>query len=66
MVVKIVGKGEVIHVPWPKDWAPIDVGDVQISNARIKKEIGWAPRTDLITGLERTREFFASRMDVYL
>jgi UDP-glucose 4-epimerase len=66
MVVKIVGKGEVIHVPWPKDWAPIDVGDVQISNERIKKEIGWAPRTDLITGLERTREFFASRMDVYL
>jgi UDP-glucose 4-epimerase len=65
-VVKIVGKGEVIHVPWPKDWAPIDVGDVQISNARIKQEIGWAPRTDLMTGLERTREFFASRMDVYL
>jgi len=66
MVVRVVGRGEVIHVPWPKDWAPLDVGDVRFSNARIKKEIGWSPRTDLMTGLELTKQFFESRLDAYL
>ncbi len=66
MVVKVVGRGEVIHVPWPKDWAPLDVGDVRFSNARIKKEIGWLPRTDLMTGLELTKQFFQLRLDAYL
>jgi UDP-glucose 4-epimerase len=66
MVVKIVGRGTVVHVPWPEEWAPIDVGDVCFSNAKIKERIGWRPKTDLLNGLERTRDFFEERLNDYL
>jgi UDP-glucose 4-epimerase len=66
MVVEVFGGGRVLHVPWPDDWAPLDVGDVSISNAKIKRELGWAPRTGVIAGLGKTRYYYASRMDAYL
>lgn len=66
MVVQVVGKGSVTHVPWPKDWVSLDVGDVQISNAKIARDIGWRPHTDLWSGLKKTKEFFETRLDVYL
>jgi len=65
-VVRVVGQGSVRHVPWPGEWVPLDVGDVRISNARIRERIGWRPRTDLLTGLGRTKAFFEERMDTYL
>jgi UDP-glucose 4-epimerase len=66
MVVKIVGRGEVVHIPWPKHWAPIDVGDVRFSNARIKEQLGWRPKTDLMTGLEQTKDYYEARLDAYI
>lgn len=65
-VVEVMGRGEVEHVAWPEDWVNMDVGDVSISNARIKEQLGWRPRTDLAAGLARTRDFFEARMDTYL
>ncbi len=66
MVVEVVGQGAVDHVPWPDDWAAIDVGDVSISNARITRETAWRPQTALRRGLEETRDFFEARRGVYL
>ena len=66
MVVDVVGKGEADHVPWPADWVSLDVGDVQISNAKIKQQIGWAPKTDLRTGLAKTKAYFETRLGDYL
>lgn len=66
MVVEVFGGGRVQHVPWPDDWAPLDVGDVSISNAKIKRELGWAPRTGVVAGLGKTKYYYASRMDAYL
>ena len=65
-VVDTVGKGRVTHVPWPKEWGAVDVGDVRISNAKIKERIGWKPRTDLATGLARTKAYFEERLADYL
>jgi UDP-glucose 4-epimerase len=65
-VVKLFGKGAVRHVPWPDEWVNMDVGDVAISNARIKDALGWRPSTPLAEGLEKTREFFEARLDAYL
>jgi len=65
-VVGVVGSGEVVHVPWPGDWAPVDVGDVAISNTKLKSRVPWAPKTDLITGLVKTKAFFESRMDMHV
>ncbi len=65
-VVEVVGKGRVEHVPWPKEWAPLDVGDVQFSNAKIKRELQWSPKTGLAEGLEKTRDFFEQNLRSYL
>jgi UDP-glucose 4-epimerase len=66
MVVQVVGKGTVEHVPWPEHWVSLDVGDVEISNAKIRRDFGWRPRTDLAAGLAKTKEFFEARLDAYL
>ena len=64
-VVDVVGKGEVTHVPWPEEWVNLDVGDVAITNAKLKGRLPWIPKTDLRAGLAQTKGFFQSRLDVY-
>ncbi len=66
MVTEVFGRGSIEHVPWSSDWVRLDVGDVSISNARIRERLGWSPRTLIGEGLLRTRLFFESRLDVYL
>jgi UDP-glucose 4-epimerase len=66
MVVAMTGKGSVQHVPWPEEWVNLDVGDVAISNDRIKELLGWAPRTSLADGLAKTSAFFEARFGTYL
>lgn len=65
-VVDVVGRGGVDTVPWPEDWRAMDVGDVSISNAKIKRALAWMPKTDLRAGLALTRDYFESRLGVYL
>lgn len=62
-VVGLFGSGEVTHIEWPEDWANLDVGDVAISNRRIRELLGWQPTTSLRQGLEKTRAFFESRKE---
>jgi UDP-glucose 4-epimerase len=65
-VVTVVGSGRIQQVPWPEDWAAMDVGDVAISNVKIKVDTAWRPKTDLRTGLIKTHAFFESRLQTYL
>jgi UDP-glucose 4-epimerase len=65
-VVKAMGRGEVNQVPWPAEWVSLDVGDVSISNAKIRRMVGWAPKTNIEEGLALTRDFFESRLAEYL
>lgn len=65
-VVAAMGRGRVTQVPWPEDWKAMDVGDVSISNTRIRETLGWEPRVGLEDGLARTRDFFSARMETYL
>jgi UDP-glucose 4-epimerase len=65
-LVEILGRGAVRHVPWPEDWVSMDVGDVSISNARLKELTGWRPQTSLEDGIRRTWEFYLSRLERYL
>ena len=57
-VVSVVGRGRVVQVEWPADWKMMDVGDVEISNARIREALGWSPEVNLDEGLARTRDYF--------
>ena len=63
---EVVGKGGVDQVPWPEDWVAMDVGDVSISNARIKEAIDWRPQVALKDGLLKTRYYYEANMATYL
>ncbi len=65
-VVRAVGRGRVQHVPWPAHWVAMDVGDVRISNAKIKAALPWRPSTPLAQGLDQTARFFEARLAEYM
>jgi UDP-glucose 4-epimerase len=64
--VNVMGSGELRHVDWPSGRKAIDVGDAIISNAKIKKKIGWAPCHNLTEGLTATRLFYSAHLEKYL
>ena len=66
MIVKEVGSGRLVNVPWPKERKQIEVGDVLISYKKIKRELGWEPRTDFKQGLQKTVAFYRERLPEYL
>lgn len=66
MVVDVFETGGVRHVPWPKDWKQMDVGDVEISNDKIRSLLDWSPKVPVRDGLVKTKEFFESRLHTYL
>lgn len=66
LVVEQVGRGGVKHVPWPQDWVNLDVGDVAISNAQIREELGWRPQVTLEDGIGKARSFFEGRLIHYI
>ena len=63
---KVVGKAGVKYIDWPTGRKLVDVGDAVISNAKIKKTVGWKPRFDLEDGLERTRLYYERCLKEYL
>lgn len=65
-VVRVVGRGGVEHIAWPKDWKVMDVGDVAVSNAKFKARFKWQPTTSLDEGLAETRDFYRERLPDYL
>ena len=66
ILVEVLGKGTIRHVDWPSHWVNMDVGNVSISNKKIKSVLDWAPSTTLRKGLEKTWDFFEERLDLYL
>lgn len=66
MTVKVIGKGGVCFVPWPRERRSTEVGDAVISNRKIKQTLGWAPRVDLQTGLARARDYYLGCLERYL
>lgn len=66
MVIDAIGKGSIAHVSWDNDWKGLDVGNVSVSNRKIRDTLAWAPRTSVKEGLESTRDYFGSRMTEYV
>jgi UDP-glucose 4-epimerase len=66
MTVKVIGKGSVRSVPWPRERRSTELGDAVISNRKIKQTLGWAPGVDLQTGLARTRDYYLGCLERYL
>ena len=64
-LIAITGKGSVESIAFPSDRKAIDIGNVYSCHNKIKKAIGWTPRTDLRTGFTRTVEFYLQNREHY-
>lgn len=65
-IVQAVGRGRVVHTPWPQDRAAIEVGDSVISSEKIARYIGWRASVGLDEGMRRTAAYYEPRMRRYI
>jgi len=66
MVVDVVGQGHVEFVPWPKDYAKLETGDVVADLRLLHGLTGWRSQVDLRTGIERTTEYYREHWRHYV
>jgi len=64
--VKYIGSGRVKFVDWPKVRKSVEIGDANISNQKIKKVLNWTPKTDLKSGLIKTKAYYETCLEEYL
>lgn len=65
MVIEISG-GEYATRSYPADRKRIDIGDYYADFSRIRKALGWEPRTSLRDGLRQTMAFYREHLPKYL
>ncbi len=64
-VVRLAGKGKIVHVPWPETNKKIDVGDFIADIRKIQKDTGWKARVPLRDGLRETIGFYEANRKRY-
>ncbi len=65
-VIKAVGKGEYIHVPFPPQRESIDIRKFVVTYEKFQRATGWVPKTDLETGVQKTVDYYQDRWGEYL
>jgi UDP-glucose 4-epimerase len=57
-IVKISGTGKVAFTEFTQERKEVEPGDYYTNISKIKQIVGWEPKTDLDTGLQKTIEFY--------
>lgn len=57
-IVKITGTGKVTFTEFTQERKEVEPGDYYTDISKIKRMVGWEPKTDLEEGLRRTIEFY--------
>lgn len=57
-MVDVYGSGDVVNVPYPAARKNIEIGDTQSDFDKIRRRLGWEPRTTLRDGLAKTFQYF--------
>ncbi len=65
MLTKLEPGSQFEVVPFPDDRKAIDIGDYYSDFTLISETLGWTPRTSLRDGLDRTVDYYRSRLDRY-
>jgi len=65
LIVEIAGSGSVEVRPFPEERKAIDVGSIYLDYSKIKRALGWEPKTSLEEGLARTIAFFRAHREHY-
>ncbi|MBN1779905.1 GDP-mannose 4,6-dehydratase [bacterium] len=65
-ICRAVGKGEIVHVPFPESRKKIDITRFVVSTEKLEKDTGWKAKTDLRSGIEQTARFYEQHLGDYL
>ncbi len=65
-VIKAVGKGSYVHVPFPRERESIDIKKFVVSCEKLNRYTGWQAKTDLQTGVEKTVDFYRQNYSDYI
>jgi len=65
LLVELAGRGDYVLAPFPPEKKAIDVGSVYADDTRLRRTLGWEPRVDLTSGLQRTLDFFRAHRAHY-
>ena len=65
-IIKEVGKGRYVHVPFPPQRESIDIKRFVVTCKKISNTIGWRPQIDLTQGISKTVSFYRERLKEYL
>ena len=58
LIAKISGKGKVVHVPWPTEYANVETGSFVADIQKIECVLGWLPETDMEQALSISLEHY--------
>jgi len=65
-VLRAVGQGSYVHVPFPPTREKIDIKRFVVSYEKLQRVTGWEPHTTLAEGVAKTVEFYRKRLPLYL
>ncbi len=63
---EFVGKGNVVQVPWPKNYQNVETGNYWGDISKIHHELGWTPKFSFDEGLKKTIDFYKVHLDKYI
>jgi len=66
LVVKIARSGRYRVTPYPKERRALEVGDVELSNKKMRSRLGWRPKVSLEEGVAETVAFYRDRLRLYM
>ncbi|MDI6764007.1 MAG: GDP-mannose 4,6-dehydratase [Thermodesulfobacteriota bacterium] len=57
-IVEVAGSGKVAFTEFTKERKEVEPGDYYTDISKVRKVVGWTPKTDLNEGLKKTIEFY--------
>lgn len=66
MLVKLNRGGTFTVREYPADRKKIDIGDFYADDRLIRRKLGWRPRTDLVSALDRTLAYYRAELRHYV
>ena len=64
-IVKVAGSGKVAFTEFTKERKEVEPGDYYTDISKVRKVVGWTPKTDLSEGLKKTIEFYRKHKKEY-
>jgi len=65
-VIRAVGKGKYVHVPFPPERESIDIRKFVVTFEKFHQAAGWRPETGLHDGVQKTADFYVGRLEKYM